>query len=164
MSQHPLSPPRSRRGPPIRGRRNAGFTVIELLTVLVVMGTLAAMAVIRTKATVDQARNARAIGDLRALQADIASYHSAGNALPASLADIDRAGLLDPWGRPYVYVNFALGGTPRTDVFGVALNTEFDLYSLGPDGSTALSLTAANSQDDLVRAADGGFLGRGSRY
>jgi general secretion pathway protein G len=146
------------------GRGEAGFTVIELLTVLVVMGALAAMAVARTNATVEQARNARAIGDIRAIQAEVQGYFVAGNALPASLNDIDRAGLLDPWGRPYVYVNFTLGGPPRTDVFGIDLNTEFDVYSLGPDGATATSITAGVSQDDVVRGNDGGFIGRASRY
>jgi general secretion pathway protein G len=142
-----------------------GFTLIELLTVVVVMGTLASLAVARTKYTVEQAKIARATGDLRALAADIAGYAAAapGNALPASLVDVDRAGLLDPWDRPYVYVPFP-SGTPRTDVFGVNLNIDFDLYSMGPDGASAGSLVSAVSQDDVVRGADGGFLGRASRY
>jgi general secretion pathway protein G len=134
------------------------------MTVVVVMGALTAMAIAKTQYTVEQAKIARAIGDLRALSADISGYLTAGNALPNSLVDVDRGGMLDPWGRPYVYVNFTLGGTPRTDVFGVSLNSDFDVYSLGPDGSSALSLTAAASQDDIVRGNDGGFLGRGSRY
>lgn len=147
-----------------RQARSQGFSLIELLTVLVVMGTLAAFATVRTRYTIEQAKIARAIGDLRALSNDIAGYQSAGQALPAALSDVDRAGLLDPWGRPYVYVNFSLGGTPKTDVFGVPLNSEFDVYSMGPDGGTATSLTSATSQDDVVRGNDGGFIGRGSRY
>ena len=146
---------------PAKGSR--GFTIIELLTVVVVMGTLATIGVARTKYTVEQAKTARAIGDLRALSNDIAGYASAGNALPLSLVDVDRAGLLDPWDRPYVYVPFP-SGSPRTDIFGVNLNVDFDLYSLGPDGSSSGSLASAVSQDDVVRGADGGFLGRGSRY
>jgi general secretion pathway protein G len=113
---------------------------------------------------VDQAKTVRATGDIRAIQADVVSYLASGNALPASLGDIDRAGMRDPWGRPYVYVNLALGGTPRTDAFGVDLNTEFDVYSLGPDGATATSITAGVSHDDVVRGNDGGFIGRASRY
>lgn len=130
---------------------------------MVVMGTLAALGVAKTKYTVEQAKIAKAIGDLRALSADIAGYVSAGNALPATLVDVDRAGLLDPWDRPYVYVPFP-GGSPRTDVFGVDLNADYDVYSMGPDGATATSLTASVSQDDVVRGNDGSFLGRASRY
>jgi general secretion pathway protein G len=147
------------------GRRGTlGFTVIELMVVLTVMGTLSVMAIARTNYTVEQAKFARAIGDLRAISADVQGYQAAGQALPATLGDVDRAGILDPWGRPYVYVNFKLSGTPRTDVFGVDLNSEFDVYSLGPDGASAPSLASGSSQDDIVRAADGGFIGRGSRY
>jgi general secretion pathway protein G len=147
---------------PARGR--AGFTLIELLTVMVVAGILASFGVARTKYTIDQAKTARAIGDLRALSADIQGYAASSQSLPATLGDIDRAGMLDPWGRPYVYVVFAFGGTPRQDAFGIDLNTDFDVYSNGPDGASALSLTSGSSLDDVLRANDGGFIGRGSRY
>ena len=149
-----------------RRRHALGFTVIELLTVVTVMGTLSIMAVGRGKYTIEQAKVAKAIGDIRAISADILGYQASatGQVLPNSLVDVDRAGVLDPWGNPYVYVNLKLGGTPRTDVFGVPLNTEFDVYSLGPDGASSTSLSSGASQDDVVRGADGGFIGRGSRY
>ncbi|MBM4187667.1 MAG: prepilin-type N-terminal cleavage/methylation domain-containing protein [Gemmatimonadetes bacterium] len=142
----------------------AGFTLIELLAVLVVSGVLASVAISRVRYTIEQARTARAIGDLRALSADIQGYLAAAQTLPPSLADVDRAGMLDPWGRPYVYVVFAFGGTPRTDAFGVDLNTDFDIYSNGPDGNSSLALSSAAALDDVLRGNDGGFLGRGSRY
>ena len=157
----PDPPPRIRSP---RLARSRGFTIIELMTVVTVLGGLAAMAVARTQYTVEQAKIARAIGDIRALQSDIVGYQAAGQVLPATLTDVDRAGLLDPWGRPYVYENLTTGGAPRTDVFGVPLNTEFDVYSLGPDGASGASLTAGPSQDDVVRGSDGSFIGRASRY
>lgn len=149
-----------------RQARSRGFTVIELMTVVVVMGTLVTMGYARSKYTIEQGKLAKAIGDIRAIEADIAGYQvaSPSQALPATLADIDRAGLMDPWGRPYVYVNFTTGGTPRTDVFGVNLNTAYDVYSLGPDGASSISLTSGTSQDDVVLGMDGSFIGRASRY
>lgn len=149
-----------------RQARSRGFTVIELMTVVVVMGTLVTMGYARSKYTIEQGKLAKAIGDIRAIEADIAGYQvaSPSQALPATLADIDRAGLMDPWGRPYVFVNFKTGGTPRTDVFGVNLNTEYDVYSLGPDGASAISLTSGTSQDDVVLGMDGSFIGRATRY
>jgi general secretion pathway protein G len=164
MAPARLPPLLERRALSPKRRRSLGFTVIELMVVVTVMGTLSLMAVNRTQTTVEQAKVARAIGDIRAISAEVQGYQVAGQTLPTTLADIDRAGMLDPWGHPYVYVNFALSGTPRTDVFGVALNSEFDVYSLGPDGSSALSLASGVSQDDVVRAADGGFIGKGARY
>lgn len=162
VSVQPTS--RLKLSPKVRGNR--GFTVIELITVVTVLGILAALGVARTQYTVEQAKFARAIGDLRAIASDIQGFQASGaaQALPPSLAAVDRGALLDPWGRAYVYVNLSLGGTPRTDVFGVDLNTGYDVYSLGPDGATAPSITAGPSQDDIVVANDGGFIGRASRY
>ena len=40
------------------------------------------------------------------------------------------------------------------------LNTDFDLYSMGPDGQTQKQLTAAKARDDIVRAGNGGFIGK----
>ena len=44
------------------------------------------------------------------------------------------------------------------------LNTDFDLYSLGPDGESALALPAAPSRDDVVRAGDGAYIGLAVNY
>jgi len=160
--------PRVTRGRRLSARQAAalGFTIIELMAVTTIMGTLSVMAMARTSYTVTQARIAKATGDIRALAADIQGYQtaSAGHALPPGLVDIDRAGILDPWGRPYVYVLFSAGGTPRTDVFGVDLNSEYDVYSMGPDGLSTTSITAGSSQDDVLLGNDGGFIGRATRF
>lgn len=58
---------------------NRGFTLIELLTVTVVLGALASFAVVRTQYTVDQAKIARAIGDIRALAIDAQGYVAASS-------------------------------------------------------------------------------------
>ncbi len=50
----------------------------------------------------NQAKIARAIGDLRALSTEL----NTADPLPATLDGIGRAGILDPWGRPYVYFRF----------------------------------------------------------
>jgi general secretion pathway protein G len=52
----------------------------------------------------------------------------------------------------------------RTDMFGVPINTYFDLYSMGADGQTTLSLSSTQSQDDVIWANDGTYLGLGSNY
>jgi general secretion pathway protein G len=141
-----------------RQAASLGFSIIELMTVVVVMGGLSTLVVARTEYTVKQAKFARAIGDIRAIAQDVQGYTAAtqGQALPPSLAHVDRDGLRDPWGRPYQYVNFSSGGTPRTDVFGVELNSEYDIYSLGPDGGPSI--------DDVILANDGGFIGRAARF
>jgi general secretion pathway protein G len=44
------------------------------------------------------------------------------------------------------------------------LNSEFDLYSIGPDGSSSPPLTARASQDDIIWARDGAFVGPAEDY
>jgi general secretion pathway protein G len=145
----------------LRTRLGAGFTLVELILAMTILGTLATMAVPRWQLAIEKARIAHAIGDIKALQTDI----DGTDPLPANLAEIGHGGMLDPWGNPYVY-NFHGGnrGAARKDRFQVPLNSEYDLYSQGKDGESAPALTAASSRDDIVRANDGGFVGLAINY
>ncbi|HEY7565044.1 MAG TPA: prepilin-type N-terminal cleavage/methylation domain-containing protein [Acidimicrobiia bacterium] len=141
-----------------RRKRQAGMTLIELLTTLAIVGSLAGIAVPKYHEIADAARVTQAIGDISAIQTTLDTRDS----LPDNLAGIGQ-NLVDPWGNPYVYVKFP-NGSPRVDRFGVPLNTTYDLYSVGKDNSTSGSLNSSVSFDDVVRANDGGFLGQGSRF
>ena len=95
---------------------------------------------------------------------DIGEYQLTNGKLPSSLTDVG-ASTLDPWGRPYQYVPIGKGkGGFRKDRFLVPINTDYDLYSMGPDGSSAGPLTAKASRDDIIRANDGGFIGLASEF
>ena len=39
------------------------------------------------------------------------------------------------------------------------MNSDYDLYSMGPDGESLPPFTASTSRDDLVRASNGGYIG-----
>ena len=39
------------------------------------------------------------------------------------------------------------------------LNSDYDLYSMGLDGESKKPLSAKVSQDDILRALDGAFVG-----
>lgn len=54
--------------------------------------------------------------------------------------------------------------TRRRDRYMFPLNTDFDLFSLGPDRSTATSLGEPTGLDDVIRANNGGFFGVASEY
>ena len=147
--------------------RKRGFTVIEMLSVMVIMSILAGLSLPKLFAVINTAKMGRAIGDLKAIQTDLMSIEAGGQPLPARLAGIGRGSMLDPWGNPYVYVPFPPGPPPggaRKDRFGVPTNATFDLYSMGIDGGSAPPLSSGPGQDDIVRAGDGGFVGLGRNY
>jgi general secretion pathway protein G len=55
-------------------------------------------------------------------------------------------------------------GGARKDRRLVPINSDYDLYSVGKDGQSSPPLTAGQSQDDIIRASDGGFVGPASTY
>ncbi len=149
--------------PPADWLDKAGFTIVELLLVMAIFGTLAAIALPLYAQALDTARVARAIGDVRAMGRDLKSYEVVSGQLPDTLAQADLSHFLDPWGRPYVYLRIAGGkagkGAVRKDHKLNPINSDFDLYSVGKDGVTKIQLTNKDSLDDVVRANDGGFTG-----
>jgi general secretion pathway protein G len=75
----------------------------------------------------------------------------------------------DPWGNAYHYLRINGGdakgkGKMRKDHSMVPVNSDFDLYSMGPDGQSKPPFTAKASRDDIVRAGDGGYFGKASEY
>ena len=119
-----------------RRKRSNGFTVLELLIVVAIVLTISAIAVPNLMAAIDQARIARAVGDIHAIEDDVASYQAIYRVLPDSLSQMGDGNLLDPWGNPYQYLNHVTmkgNGQARKDRFLVPLNSDYDLYSMGKD-------------------------------
>ena len=148
-------------------RRGSGFTIVELLIVVAIVATLAGIAIPRYNDYRERVKVTQAVVDLRALSLLISNYQLDARNYPASLAAVGNAGKLDPWGRPYVYLNLQGGksaGLARKNKNLVPINSDYDLYSLGKDGSSSGPLTAKTSRDDVIRANDGGFMGLARDY
>lgn len=144
-----------------------GFTLIETMLVVGLVGVLLALAVPAYNGWRERVRNLQAVNDIRALELLIDRHLLDNRSLPRDLAAIGRAGALDPWRRPYRYLPLdtpASRGAARKDHSLVPLNSDYDLYSTGPDGETAPPLTARRSRDDIVRANDGRFVGVAADY
>lgn len=117
--------------------RRRGFTLLELLLVLVILGVLAALVVPKFANRGQQARETAAKSDINAITIALETYEvdNGGfpedlNALMAAPASVDnwngpylRRDPKDPWGNPYVY-RYPGQRNPNG----------FDLYSFGPDG------------------------------
>jgi len=151
-----------------RQLRNAsGFTLIEAMIVVAIVGVLAAIAVPMYGNYRDRVNRAQAVRDVGALQALISNYQLNNSAYPANLASLKGGTLTDPWGRPYVYVDLTSingKGKARKDHKENPINSDFDLYSLGKDGASKAQLTQKDSLDDIVRANDGAFIGMAADY
>lgn len=174
---------------PLRLDNERGFTLVEALVAVAIVGTLFAMGGATYARALEKARTTRAIADIRSLDREIAAFFLVQGRLPASLAEIQQHDALDPWGNRYEYLVLVgmpataagnggqsnsgsgpaatgqnVAGLARKDRALVPINSDFDLYSKGPDGLSQPPLNAKVSQDDIVRASDGGFVGIAAEY
>jgi general secretion pathway protein G len=132
--------------PRIRPGRREGFTLVELLLVVAIIGILVAIALPKFTGRTKEARITAARADIEAISTAIRLYELDLGDFPASLADLlagpagstkwrgpylEKGMPMDPWDRGYVYV------CP-----GAHHPNGFDLQSLGPDG--------VESDDDIV--------------
>ena len=138
-----------------------GFTLVELILVAALIGTLSMIIIPRLFGYAERVRETQALVDIREMDADIGQYVMDNNLPPPSLATVGYGSLVDPWGRPYRYLNIIGGGAgkPRKDHFLVPVNSDYDLYSVGPDGVTGAPFTDSKSRDDIVRASNGSWIG-----
>ena len=110
-------------------RRSSGFTLIELMVVIMILGVLAALIVPRVMTRPDEARAIAARQDiaqimqqLRLYRLDNSRYPTSGPAANNWKSYLDKVPN-DPWGKPYQYLNPGIRG-------------EIDVFSLGADGQT----------------------------
>jgi general secretion pathway protein G len=148
-------------------RRILGFTLVELFFVIAVVGALLAISLPAFERYLAQSRVIETKTAISEMQKTIRDYEIAKGVLPDDLADVGYASKLDPWGRPYEYLNLRTAkgnGQARKDKVLKPLNSDFDLYSVGVDGLTAANLNNAAARDDVVRARDGRFVGLAEEF
>jgi general secretion pathway protein G len=137
---------------------------------MVAIGILAVIAAIGVPSYISykqRAYVAAATVDIMTIATAINRYNTVNNSPPPDLATIGFDTLLDPWGRPYVYLSFTGlhgNGQMRKDKNLVPINTQYDLYSVGADGQSRTPLTVPVSKDDVILANDGNYIGLASNY
>ncbi|MEM8659852.1 MAG: type II secretion system major pseudopilin GspG [Pseudomonadota bacterium] len=123
-------------------RRQQGFSLVEILVVLVIMGLLIAVVAPNVISTADDAMYRKARADFKQIETALKIYRLDNYVYPTTEqgleALVEPSSLdpeprnfkdggylpevpLDPWGKPYIYVYPGENG-------------EFDIYSLGADG------------------------------
>lgn len=239
-----------------RQHGQAGFTLMELMIVVAIIGILGGIAVPAYLTYLEKARIARSIAEIRHIEKSVRLFYVTTERYPVNLAEVSADMIRDPWGTPYQYLNVTTmaaaelndrsvlaqhdtldfwswfvpssahatpspnrgsgngnggsggnggggsnsgkgngqGGSkaqssspqssgqptsgnsgnagsvpsaglgPRKDRFGVQLNTDFDLFSMGKNRESADSLATPKSYDDIVRASDGSFVGLASDF
>ncbi len=141
--------------------RQRGFTLVEAMLVVGLVAVLFGIAIPTYQSYRNRVRTNTAAREIAEMSAMVQRFELDQRAFPNSLADVALNGKLDPWGRPYVYYNVEANGRggARKDRRLNPLNTDFDLYSLGPDGKTKPQVTQKDSVDDIIRASNGRYVG-----
>jgi general secretion pathway protein G len=146
-----------------------GWTLIELVIAVGVVGLLIGIAQPLYTTYVDRARVGRAVSEIRLIEAAVDQYMIEFRRVPERIDTLVDPLPVDPWGNPYQYLKLRDGppgaaGMARKDRSLVPLNTDYDLYSMGKDGQTQAPLTSSVSDDDVIRANDGGYVGLAEQY
>jgi general secretion pathway protein G len=123
-------------------KRQSGFTLIEIMVVVVILAVLGALVVPKILENVDKARVTRAASDIRAIQTALDLYRLDNFKYPTTeqglqalvtqptdptITNYRSGGYLpslpkDPWNNPYQYVNPGANGR------------DYDITSYGRDG------------------------------
>ncbi len=111
-----------------RPSSHRGFTLIEVLVVIVILGILAAIIVPNIMDKPGEARITKARSDIRAIESALNIYRLDHHRYPTTdegLAALTGKYLprlpVDPWDRPYLYLSPGVHG-------------DIDIYTLGRDG------------------------------
>lgn len=143
-----------------------GLTLVEAVLVVAIVAVLASVAGTTYRDYRERADVRRAVDEITTIALKVKGFAAEHRRLPIDLAEAGQGRALDPWGRPYRYVNHLSDPKAafRRDRSNIPINADFDLYSIGKDGDTTPPLTATASRDDIVRADNGAFVGLASVY
>lgn len=143
-------------------RKESGFTIVELLIVIVVIGILAALVVTTFAGIQRKARNTERETDIKAIHGQLEAYFAQNNSYPADgaitetfvasdLKGLDTGSLQDPKGNSKTLL---ASDTPTATQYA---------YNASPDGCTTQTDTAAGTCTSyLLRALVEG--GSGTEY
>ena len=105
-------------------RWNAGFSLVELMVVIVIIGILGSFVALKLLPKAEEAKQVRAVHDIGKISDAIKMFYLKKNRLPESLEEIaddfEDGVPKDPWDNDYLYE--------------IKSRSQFDIISLGRDG------------------------------
>ena len=128
-------------------RKNRGFTMIELLIVIVILGLLASLVAPKFFSQLSTAERGVASAQMNAFETALDTYRLDMGSYPAKLEDLrksdkprwdgpylPKAVPLDPWGNPYIYKVPGENGAP------------YSIMTYGADGQAG----GKDNNEDIV--------------
>ena len=130
----------------------SGFTLLEIIIVIIIVGVLASLALPRFFSTVEFSKSTESFVSMAALRQSMERCYlaSGGNYTACTLAGLD---LENPANSPGAHFGYAISGQSATGYVITATRNTSD----GGDGTSAISLTQTSA--GVTRAGTGKFIG-----
>jgi general secretion pathway protein G len=149
-------------------RRN-GLTLVELMIALSIAALLTVIALPTYSRYVNRVKTNKVMVFMASTSLSLEAYYAQHLSYPASLSEVGITDAVDPWGNPYQYLPIDIEPPPKTgkvrrDKNMNPINTDYDLYSNGPDGRSQTQLMARFARDDIVRAGNGSYIGKAQDF
>ena len=133
-----------------------GFTLVEMIVVISIIGVLATIIVTRYAGQTDQAKAAAAKSQIAQIESAVISFHAHTGRIPTTLIELvvkpgnaanwqeggylkGRAVPKDPWGNEYIFRQ---------------IGRRFEVLSLGADGQEGGSGVDADLSNELLESGE----------
>jgi len=132
--------------------KRSGFTMIELVFVIVILGILASVAIPKLAATRDDAQIAKASTEISALISDMGSYYTAKGKFDDNVSvmtNVRLTGAATTDDAGVTVTNFASSDTAAVNYSDITRNQEC-ITITSVDANGTLTLAAATDSDDSL--------------